>query len=42
MAETFKVKIDDKDLQFDVKSPSLKDQREGQKVYNQAFSDAVK
>ena len=42
MAETFKVKLDSKDVEFDVKSPSLKDQREGQKVYNQAFSDAVK
>jgi hypothetical protein len=42
MAETFKVKLDSKDVEFAVKSPSLKDQREGQKVYNQAFSDAVK
>ena len=28
--------------EFLVKSPSFKDQREAQKVYNQAFSDAVK
>lgn len=39
---TFKTKIDDKDVEFLVRSPSLAEQREGQKVYNQAFSDAVK
>ena len=39
---TFTVNIDDKDVQFVVKSPSLNDQREAQKVYNQAFTDAIK
>jgi hypothetical protein len=39
---TFKTKVDDKDVEFLVRSPSLAEQREGQKVYNQAFSDAVK
>jgi hypothetical protein len=39
---TFKTKVDDKDVEFLVRAPSLSEQREGQKVYNQAFSDAVK
>ena len=39
---TFKTKVDDKDVEFLVRGPSLTEQREGQKVYNQAFSDAVK
>jgi hypothetical protein len=39
---TFKTKVDDKDTEFLVRAPSLAEQREGQKVYNQAFSDAVK
>ena len=39
---TFKVTIDDKSVEFLVKSPSLHDQREGQKIYNQAFTDAIK
>lgn len=38
----FKVTIDNKEIEFVVKSPSFKDQREAQKVYNRAFSDAVK
>lgn len=41
-SRTFKTKIDDKEVEFLVRSPSLAEQREGQKVYNQAFSDAVK
>jgi len=40
--KTFTVKIEDKDVEFLVKSPSLNDQREAQKVYNQAFTDAIK
>jgi len=40
--ETFSMEIDDKNVDFKLKSPSFKDQREAQKVYNQAFSDAVK
>jgi hypothetical protein len=39
---TFKTKVDDKEIEFLVRAPSLAEQREGQKVYNQAFSDAVK
>jgi hypothetical protein len=42
MSETFKTKIQDKEVTFLVKMPNLQNQREGQKVYNQAFSDAVK
>ncbi len=40
--KTFKVEIDGETKEFLVKSPSLQDQREAQKVYNQAFTDAVK
>lgn len=40
--KTFTVKIEDKEVEFLVKSPSLNDQREAQKVYNQAFTDAIK
>ena len=40
--DTFSMDIDDKKVEFKLKSPSFKDQREAQKVYNQAFSDAVK
>lgn len=40
--EIFSMEIDDKNVDFKLKSPSFKDQREAQKVYNQAFSDAVK
>jgi hypothetical protein len=42
MSDTFKIKTQDKETTFLVKMPSLQNQREGQKVYNQAFSDAVK
>jgi hypothetical protein len=38
----FNVSIDGKDTTFLVRSPSLSDQREAQKVYNQAFTDAIK
>lgn len=40
--DSFVMEINDKKVEFLVKSPSFKDQREAQKVYNQAFSDAVK
>ena len=40
--DTFKIEIKDVEHEFLIKSPSLADQREAQKVYNQAFSDAVK
>jgi hypothetical protein len=40
--EEFKIKKDDKDVALMVKSPSLSDQREAQKAYNQAFTDAIK
>jgi hypothetical protein len=33
---------DDTEKQFLARSPSLQDQREAQKVYNQAFTDAIK
>jgi hypothetical protein len=38
----FKVKIEDKEVEFVVKSPTLQNQRDAQKVYNQAFTDAVR
>lgn len=37
----FTVSIDGQDVEFIVRSPTLSDQREAQKVYNQAFTDAV-
>jgi len=40
--DSFVIDIDGKKTEFLVKNPSFKDQREAQKVYNQAFSDAVK
>jgi hypothetical protein len=40
--KTFKATIDDKEKEFLVRTPSLTDQREAQKVYNQAFTDAIK
>lgn len=39
---TFKVIIDDKETTFEIRPITLADQREAQKIYNQAFSDAVK
>lgn len=39
---TFTATINDKEVTFLVKSPSLNDQREATKVYNTAFSDAIK
>jgi len=40
--KTFKSTVDGVEKEFLVRSPSLNDQREAQKVYNQAFTDAVK
>jgi hypothetical protein len=40
--KTFKVTIDGVEKEFMVKTPSLNDQREAQKIYNQAFTDAIK
>lgn len=39
---TFTAKIDGKDVEFLVRSPNLQDQKEATKVYNTAFSDALK
>jgi len=38
----FTVKIDDKDVELMVRSPSLNDQKEATKYYNQAFNEALK
>jgi len=40
--KTFKYTINDDEKEFLVRTPSLEDQREAQKVYNQAFTDAIK
>ena len=40
--KTFKATVDNIEKEFLVKTPSLHDQREAQKIYNQAFTDAVK
>jgi len=43
MFETiFKANVDGKEVEFEIKAASISDQREAQKIYNQAFSDAVK
>lgn len=39
---TFTVTVDDKEVTLIVRSPSLNDQREATKIYNQAFSEALK
>ncbi len=38
---TFDGKIGDKEVELEIRRPSMEEQREGQKVYNRAFSDAV-
>lgn len=38
----FKVNLDGKEVEFEIKATNVNDQREAQKIYNQAFSDAVK
>ena len=40
--EDFKVELDGEEKTFSARSPSLADQREAQKVYNTAFTDAIK
>lgn len=40
--KTFKTFIDGKDKEMLIKSPSLNDQKEATKVYNQTFSEALK
>lgn len=40
--KTFKATVDGKEIELLVRTPSLQDQKEGQKAYNQAFTDAVK
>lgn len=40
--KTFKTTVDGVEKEFLVKTPSLNDQREAQKIYNQAFTDAIK
>ena len=40
--KTFKATLDGVEKEFLVKSPTLENQREAQKVYNQAFTDAIK
>jgi hypothetical protein len=42
ITKEFVVTIDDKETTFIVRSPSITDQKEASKVYNQAFSDAIK
>jgi len=39
---TFTALVDNKEVEFLVRSPSLQDQREATKVYNQSFSEALK
>ena len=40
--KSFKVEVDGEEKEFVIRTPSLQDQREAQKVYNQAFTDAIK
>jgi len=42
LTDKFNMNVEGVDQEFLIKTPSLADQREAQKVYNQAFSDAVK
>lgn len=42
ITRTFNSTIDGKEQTFVVRSPSVSDQKEANKVYNQAFSDAIK
>lgn len=42
METFFKATVDGKEIELEIKAATLADQRESQKVYNQAFSDAVK
>lgn len=40
--QSFKTKVNDKEVELAIQSPSMQDQREASKVYNQTFSDALK
>jgi hypothetical protein len=40
--QSFKVTLDGKDIELAVRSPTIQDQQNATKAYNQAFSDAVK
>lgn len=40
--KTFKIEVDGVEKEYLVRSPTLENQREAQKVYNQAFTDAIK
>jgi hypothetical protein len=42
METSVKITVEGKEVELDIKAATLADQRESQKVYNQAFSDAVK
>jgi len=43
MADTFTVKLDDdKEIELEIKNPTLKDQQSAQEVYNEAFHKAIK
>jgi len=42
LTRTFKTEVNGKDTELLIKSPSLADQREATKVYNQSFSEALK
>ena len=42
METSFKITVDNKEVELDIKAATLADQRESQKIYNQSFSDAVK
>jgi hypothetical protein len=41
-SKNFTATVDGKNIELTVRTPSLQDQREGQKIYNQAFTDAIK
>jgi hypothetical protein len=40
--KTFKLEVDGVEKEYLVRSPTLDNQREAQKIYNQAFTDAIK
>lgn len=40
--QNFDVTVDDKKVELTIQTPSMQDQREASKVYNQTFSDALK
>lgn len=40
--KTFKAEVDGVEKEYLVRSPTLENQREAQKIYNQAFTDAIK